>query len=256
MISNSPQTNSWLESRLLRVKRHHHTPVCIISTCSSISVIQTNEFLEAAETKQFPFCLWKSHTALSAPTVSKYKRTHFEGPAMSCCCSDTSSSPEKNPRLWCMPRYFTHPHSQIYLLTPFHSSLSLSLPLPRSRSLLSSFYSFSLHFCVSLSPCFTLNLRGCQQRCGHSFTSPHLHMGSIICLCTCLTRKEMRENKERVQQMSMAMHCKSHISHPFAHLGAAFVLPRLPHAAYRMLPHTQNCGSWRFIFNHQIGPEQ
>lgn len=136
------------------MKRRHHFSLCVPSTSASISLYNSSWWNPwgSRNTTVSILSLKMSLVWLSAPTapaVLKYKITHFVRPTTSGCCADTCGCSKKDPQLWCMPWYFTHPHSQIYLLCLFHSSLTVSAS--PSLPLSSSIYSFCLHVCVFLS---------------------------------------------------------------------------------------------------------
>lgn len=153
---------------------------------------------------------------------------------MSCCCSDTSGCSEKNPQLWCMPWYFTHPHSQIYILSLFHYSLSLPL---------SSFYSFRLHVCVFLSLLHAESAEvSTEMQSQLYFCSPTHGEYDLL-----MQLSKQEENRKKVQYISLVNHSQSRISHS---LFPAYGLPHHPHTTYTILPH-QN-----WSFDHQIGPKQ
>lgn len=175
------------------MRRRHHFSLCVPSTSASISLYNPSWWNPwgSRNTTVSILSLKMSLVWLSAPTapaVLKYKITHFVRPTTSGCCADTCGCSKKDPQLWCMPWYFTHPHSQIYLLSL--SLFSHRLCLSLAPSVLLYLFILSARLCVPLSPCLTLNLRRCQQRCNPSFTS-HPHAGSMICWCTCLTRKKI-----------------------------------------------------------------
>lgn len=181
-----------------------------------------------------------SPCALTAPAVLKYKITHFVRPILS--CSDPSDRSKKNTQLWCMPWYFTHPHSQIYLL---HLSL-FSLCLSRSLCPPLSIHSVCMSVCFSLPAsrwfCGGVNRDAIPALLLFTHTPWWFAHAPV-----------WPGRKWEVSTVHTVFRCQSSISHLFAHLGVISCLQTPTSSSYHLYNSSSHPELWEI---HPWSPKQ